>query len=310
MTERASPDVCAVVVSHHPDPSAVAGLVDIVVGQVGAVVLIDNASDGDWQPALAASLQAAGGALIQQVRNLGLAAAQNIGIGWARAHGYRYVLLLDQDSRPDEDMVASLHGALVALSEIGQVAAVGPRFHDLREHRHAPFVRIRFPFNRKLWCDHSRQTIACDFLISSGMLIPLAVLDRVGPMDSGLFIDNVDLEWGFRAQAQGYALHGVCAASMHHRLGDTRRVLPFGLGQVVVHGPSRLYYMMRNRVRLYRMAHVPRVWVAQDLPRVIVKLLLFGVLIGPRWRNLRCMLRGLLDGLRGRRGEAPADLPR
>ncbi|CAM5236463.1 hypothetical protein [Rhodanobacter lindaniclasticus] len=56
------------------------------------------------------------------------------------------------------------------------------------------------------------------------------------------------------------------------------------------------------------MAHTPRVWVAQDVPRVVVKLFLFGVLIGPRRRNLRCMLRGLADGIRGCEGEAPADL--
>ena len=66
--------------------------------------------------------------------------------------------------------------------------------------------------------------------------------------------------------------------------------------------------MMRNRILLYRLPHTPRVWIAQDLPRVLVKLLLFGVLIGPRWRNLRCMLRGLLDGIRGRQGEGPIDL--
>ena len=308
MTELTCIDVCAVVVSYHPDPLVLANLVEAVAEQVGAVVLVDNGSGGGWQSDLAATMQAASGALIAQPSNSGLAAAQNLGIEWARAHGFTCVLLLDQDSEPGNDMVVALRRALVALSATSQVAAVGPRFHDLREHRDAPFVHVRFPFNRKMWCEQPGQTVACDFLISSGMLIPLAVLDRVGPMDAGLFIDNVDLEWGFRAQVQGYTLHGVCAATMHHRLGDTRRPLPFGLGQVVVHGPVRLYYMMRNRVRLYRMVHVPRVWIAQDLPRVLVKLLLFGVLIGPRWPNLRCMLRGLLDGMRGRQGEAPADL--
>jgi rhamnosyltransferase len=126
-------------------------------------------------------------------------------------------------------------------------------------------------------------------------------------MDAGLFIDNVDLEGGFRAKAQGYRLYGVCAATMRHQLGDGRRGLPFG-GQVVVHGPLRLYYMMRNRLLLYRMPHTPRMWIAQDVPRVLVKLFLFGVLIGPRLRNLQCMLRGLWDGLRGRYGACPDDL--
>ena len=308
MTEHPGHQVCAVVVSYHPDPAAICGLIDTVATQVGAVVLVDNASGGQWQSALGAALSGRGGELLVQPRNMGLAAAQNLGIDWARTHGYTYVLLLDQDSQPGEGMVASLLQALHALSAAGQVAAVGPRFQDLREHRDAPFVRMRFPLNRKMWCEHPAQTIACDFLISSGTLIPLAVLDRVGPMDAGLFIDNVDLEWGFRAQAQGYTLHGVCAATMHHRLGDARRTLPFGLGQVVVHGPVRLYYMMRNRVLLYRLPHTPRVWIAQDVPRVLAKLLLFSVLIGPRWRNLHCMLRGLVDGMRGRRGASPSDL--
>jgi rhamnosyltransferase len=308
MTELSASGVCAVIVSYHPEPAAMLGLIAAVLPQVGAVVLVDNASSGDWQRALAQALSAAGGALLGQPHNLGLAAAQNVGIEWARSGGYRHVLLLDQDSVPGDGMVASLLQALQDLSSAGTVAAVGPRFHDLREDRDAPFVRIGFPLNRKLWCEADGQYVACDFLISSGALIPLAMLDRIGPMDAGLFIDNVDLEWGFRARAQGHALYGVCAATMHHRLGDDRRALPFGGGQVVVHGPLRLYYMMRNRLLLYRMPHTPRTWVAQDMPRVLAKLLLFGVLIGPRLRNLRCMLRGLWDGVRGRRGECPPEL--
>ncbi len=308
MTEPASTTVCAVIVSYRPEPALLQQLIDAVTPQVGATVVVDNASDGTWQQALGAAMSARGDALLCQPCNRGLAVAQNAGIDWARARGYRHVLLLDQDSEPSADMVAALQAALQTLAATQKVAAVGPRFHDAREDRHAPFVRIGFPRNRKLWCESDAQTVACDFLISSGALIPLDVLDRVGPMDAGLFIDNVDLEWGFRAQAQGYALYGVCAATMHHRLGDARQGLPFGLGQVVVHGSSRLYYMMRNRLRLYRMPHTPGVWIAQDVPRVLVKLFLFGVLIGPRMHNLRCMLRGLWDGLRGRQGACPPEL--
>ena len=309
MITPATSEVCAVVVAYRPEPGTIEVLVDSIMAQVGAVVLVDNASGGQWQPALGAELSDGGGALLIQRRNIGLAAAQNLGIDWARMHGYTHVLLLDQDSQPGDNMVASLRRVLHQLSAAGHVAVVGPRFHDLREHHDAPFVRLGFPLNHKLWCEQPAQIVDCDFLISSGMLIPLTVLDRVGPMDAGLFIDNVDLEWGFRAQSQGYTLHGVCAATMHHRLGDARRALPFGLGQVVVHGPVRLYYMMRNRVLLYRLPHTPRVWIAQDVPRVMIKLLIFSVVIAPRWRNLRCMVRGLLDGARGRKGEAPDDLP-
>ena len=90
MTESSLADVCAVIVSYHPEPSAISSLVDKAAMQVGAVVLVDNASVGDWQSALAESVSHRGGALLAQPHNLGLAAAQNIGIAWARSHGYRH----------------------------------------------------------------------------------------------------------------------------------------------------------------------------------------------------------------------------
>lgn len=306
MTERDVQGVCAVAVTYHPDAAALHELLSAVSGQVGMVLIVDNT---DNQDAVFPDVSAwAGRVQVQrQNQNLGLGAAQNMGIEWARVHGYRHVLLLDQDSVPSDGMVPSLLAASERLREDGKVAAVGPVFHDLREHAVAPFVLIRPLVNRKVWCEREGQVVACDFLISSGSLIALDVIEAIGGMDAGLFIDNVDLEWSFRARAKGYALYGICAASMHHRLGDARRALPLGLGQVVVHGPVRLYFMMRNRIRLYRMPHVPRAWVTQDVPRVFVKLMLFGVLFGPRLRNLRHMLRGIGDGLRGREGPYPLD---
>jgi rhamnosyltransferase len=298
--------VCAVAVTYRPDIEVLRGLLNAIAPQVGSVVVVDNTGGNDVR--IDEIIDHASIHLLPQFSNVGLAQAQNVGIAWAREHGYSHVLLLDQDSTPDSTMVAALLEALARLSATKQVAAVGPRFHDLHEHRDAPFVRIGFPWNRKYWCTHATETVECDFLISSGALIPLQVIDKVGALDASLFIDNVDLEWSFRARAQGYTLHGICAAHMSHRLGDSRRSLALGMGRVVVHGPVRLYYMMRNRTRLYRMQHTPRVWIAQDLPRVFFKLFLFGVLIGPRQRNLACMLRGLTDGLRGREGAAPPGL--
>ena len=303
MTEHGVHAVCAVVVTYHPDSKLLNELLDAVSVQVGSTVVIDNtvSEDTGWLgEAFVDHVH-----VLRQNENLGLAVAQNLGIDWARRHGYRYVLLLDQDSTPGEGMVQALLTALLRLANATAVAAVGPRFHDLREDRDAPFVRVGSLVNRKLWCERPDQVLACDFLISSGALIPLDVIKAVGDMDPGLFIDNVDLEWSFRVRSRGYGLYGVCAATMHHRLGDSRRALPFGLGQVVVHGPTRLYFMMRNRLRLYWMPHTPINWVIQDVPRVIVKLFLFGVLIGPRLRNLRFMLRGIGDGLRGRQGPCP-----
>lgn len=292
------PSVAAVLVSHHPDPALLGTSLDALAAQVGIVIVVDNASPGSVVRETCA--RHGNVEMVSLPENRGLAAALNEGIAHARATPeVSHVLLMDQDSVPETGMVNALKDALHRLSKTRRVAAVGPRFRDPREHADAPFVRIRFPVNRQLHCGGDRGEIACDFLITSGSLIPLAVLDAVGGMEEGLFIDNVDLEWCFRAVDRGYALYGVCAARMLHHHGAERQRVPGLPRDIVVHAPRRLFYMMRNRVLLYRRAYTPKRWIAQDLPRVFVKLLLFSLLVPPRRANLRCMLRGLQAGIRG-----------
>ena len=296
----ASASVCGVLVTYHPDAALLRRVIAAAAPQLAQLLIVDNGT-----PGIEAQLADGAVVLLAQPSNIGLAAAQNVGIEWARRHGHSHVLILDQDSTPEPGMVDALVAEWDVLAANGKVGAVGPTFHDPREARPAPFVRVAFPVSRKLWCDATDRHLQCDFLISSGALIPLAVLADVGTMEEGLFIDNVDMEWSFRARAQGYQLFGVCSASMEHHLGDDRAAVLGGLAHVVRHGPVRLYFIMRNRLALYGMRHTPRVWIAQDFPRVFAKFFIFSVLVGPRWTNLRYMVRGLLDGMRGRRGPCP-----
>ncbi len=299
---RGARGICAVVVTYRPDLARLQACIDAVRGQVDGLLVFDNATAGEEFDRFANGLQDA--VVIRSEANIGLAAAINRGIGHAREHGFAYVLILDQDSIAAGSMVKDLHDALVELGRGAKVAAVGPQFVDTRTGVAAPFVRIGFPFNRKLQGGPGER-IECDFLISSGSLIPLQALAQVGGMDESLFIDNVDLEWSFRARAAGFRLFGVCGARMGHSIGDAVRPSRWVRGGVFVHGPVRLYYMMRNRVLLYRRKETPAKWIAQDVPRLFGKLARMSLLVAPRVRNLRAMCRGLWDGLRGRSGPAP-----
>ncbi len=94
--------------------------------------------------------------------------------------------------------------------------------------------------------------VECDTLISSGCLIPLSVIDAVGTMESALFIDQVDTEWGLRAQKEGFRLYGVRDAVLTHGIGEDfvrpwfapRRTLP-------LHSPVRDYYVVRNTIAVF-----------------------------------------------------------
>lgn len=298
-------DVCAAIVTYHPQIELLRDVVAAVRPQVGRVQIFDNASPGADVAAFFDELRAQGVQVLRSERNVGLGSALNRAARLAREAGFAQVLLMDQDSVVGAGMVATLQRALRDLQARGPVAAVGPQFRDQRTGEVAPFVRIAFPMNRKLYGGPG-QAVDCDFLITSGTLLPLDVLDAVGGMDEGLFIDNVDIEWSSRARHRGYRLYGICDARMQHRIGELVPItglLPSL--KHVVHSPTRLYYMMRNRVLLYRRAEVPRRWAAQDLPRLVLKFVGTAVFLSPRLGYLRAMLRGLRDGIAGRDGPMP-----
>src|SRR5579884_1674245 len=106
MTTSAS-NICAVVVTFHPDQHALNNVRQILP-QVGHVVVVDNGStDAQLEPFREAA-KALGFELLENGRNLGIAAALNRGIAWAEKREHKFVLLLDQDSSPTAGFVAEL----------------------------------------------------------------------------------------------------------------------------------------------------------------------------------------------------------
>ncbi|MGJ7582380.1 glycosyltransferase [Variovorax sp. RHLX14] len=297
-------DVCAVVITYQPQLDVLSQVLDSVAPQVGQVLLFDNATAGSafaGFPAFLERAEADGVVVVRSPTNVGLGAAMNRAAAHACAAGFTYLLLLDQDSLLDPRMVATLKAAYEDLGRTELIAAVGPQFSDRRNGHVAPFIEMGFPLNRKLY-GRPGQRVRCDFLISSGSLIPLDVLEHIGGMDERLFIDNVDMEWCFRARHHGFALFGICDARMRHSIGDTLRATWLKPGGVMIHKPIRLYYIMRNRVLLYGRKETPKVWIAQDVPRLLLKFLGTALFVAPRMNYVRMMVRGLLDGVLGRSG--------
>lgn len=301
-----TPLLCAVVVTYYPEPELLKQLLETILPQVAALVVVDNGSD-EQHLSLIRSWSLTGlpevFSLIETGENLGIAAAQNIGVAWGREHACSHVLFLDQDSIPAADMVKTLQEALVDLSSRSvSVAAVGPRLVDRRTKRSSPFVTFNWFGVTRNTCtsdpDAFRQT---DFLVSSGMLVPILVLDQVGLPEEALFVDNVDMEWCFRARSMGFLLYGVCSAVMSHTVGD--QIFRIGPRALHRHSPIRQYYIMRNRLLLYRRSYTPFGWIVQDAVRALFKLLVFSLIFAPRWQNIRMMCRGIWDACTGKVGE-------
>jgi rhamnosyltransferase len=266
---------------------------------------VDNGSDWDAGRILA-NLDGDARRAVEIVRlgsNVGVGAGHNRGIKLARERESTHVLILDHDSVPRPDMVIKLSSALAALEGKGiPVAAVGPRWLDRYTGCLAPFVRLGKWKLERVYCgsDRSDEVLETDFIISSGALVPLRILDEIGDMNEGFFIDHVDTEWIFRARTKGYRSFGVCDAIMEHSLGHA--TFRFWLGRwrnVPLHSPERHYYVFRNSLMLLRMPHAPRRWLVNDIVRLASMAVVFPLFAPQRLRRVRLMLKGLWDGARG-----------
>jgi rhamnosyltransferase len=283
------------VVTYCPRVGVLRALLAVLAPQVSAIVVVDNASPNEPPlEFLGDDIPHAPVHVCRLAENGGVARAQNQGIAMARDLRADYVLLMDQDSAPAPDLVARL---LEAVEQLDDAASVGPNYHDPQLSHHAPFMRVRGLRIEFGDCGKGRPVVPVDHVISSGCLIPVPVLDRVGAMREDLFIDGVDIEWGLRAVHHGLRNYGVCAAHMQHSLGgSTFRVL----GRTVArHPPLRLYYQFRNAILLYRVKWIPLRWKLANLRRLILRFALYVVCARPLGPHLRMIGLGVLHGLRG-----------
>lgn len=284
--------------TYQPNLEVLSQLLIALVPQVTSVVIVNNSTHCDLA-AWAKKGDMSAIELLQLGKNLGIAAAQNTGIHWARNRQAEFVLLMDQDSIPALDMVSKL---VSAISKQPSPAAVGPRYLDKRhDNSESPFVRIRGLKFERCICETKDSVIPVDFLISSGSLIPMTVLDKIGGMREDLFIDYVDTEWVWRAFHNGFKSFGICAAHMNHSLGD--RPAKFLGKSVSLRSPLRHYYLFRNAVLLYKEPWIPLNFKLADAWRLGIKYVLYLLLATPRLEHFKMMNLGLWHGLIGKTGK-------
>ena len=290
-------ETCAVVVTYNPDMQSLLSMLNGAISQVDQILVIDNSTSVD----LKKNLSQLPVKLTTLGTNMGIAYAQNIGIELARKLDAKYILFLDQDSLLNKDMVFELHGA---LSQLSDAAAVGPVYLSEHQKENAIFsttVGFKRVFQT---CCIEHPIVQTDALISSGSLIPMSVLNQVGAMREGLFIDYVDTEWGLRAKALGFNSYAVFRAKMHHALGNT--AIKFAGRNMIVHSPLRRYYQFRNAILLYKMSHIPMAWKLIDARRLFLRFFFYSITNAPRWSNFKMMSLGLWHGILGKTGSYDA----
>jgi len=293
--------VGVVIVSYFPDEANLVRLASVLGSQAACVLVVDNTPGGHAFSADAAARLN----LLPLGENKGIAEAFNIGIARLLEQGCDYILLSDQDSLPQDSMVAGLLHAHQTLQAGGvKVAAVGAEYIDPRNGRAQGFPRVHWRGIRVSHDADATGFVPCTFLISSGCLIARDTLQALGLMESGLFIDTVDMEWCYRAAAKGHLSYGVPGACMAHTIGDHTVDFWF-LGQRCnpVHSPFRVYFQFRNFMALLARTYIPfdcKIWLIQN--RLVLAYMYLFIVPAPKRPYIRSMVRGLWHGLLGRKG--------
>ncbi|ALS99236.1 rhamnosyltransferase [Lacimicrobium alkaliphilum] len=279
----------AVVILYKPVLSQAQALIESVIRQVDVLCVVDNSPVPTVLDVPKHNLN-----YHHFADNIGIAAAQNVGLRDLQLSDCQYGLLLDQDSQPDGEFVSRLRSLLVASKQDNRdVVAIGPRI--VCSFSDKP-VKPRVQRELEVYDD----MVCVTQIISSGMMIDLEKLDETGMKEEALFIDGVDHEWCWRARQRNLSIALAGNVKMVHRLGDSRST--FAGITYKVGSPIRLYYQFRNILLLCRRSYVPGYWKTRNLLVLPIRFFANSILQPGRLERTSYMLKGLWDGMRRKDG--------
>ena len=298
MTEsETKPTIGAVMVLYAPDLDVTDKAIEAILPQVDLLCIVDNTPGAD----LSARFTDTRIHYIAMSGNSGIAAAQNRGTRWLLDRGVDFLVYTDQDSETRPDTIVRLMKGYNILTDAGvKVGLTGtlPVNRDTGVPYRLSARRIDTP-------DDLRRIPGAEGIseyysaISSISLIPRRAMLDNGGFDESLFIDGVDHEWCWRAwHTHAYRTFIVRDAVIDHCLGQGDRHL--AARQVHIASADRVYYQFRNYLWLKRLEYTPTYWIKKNGLKYAVKFFYFPIMVSPRGKYLKNILRGIRDGLRRR----------
>lgn len=288
------PEVAVVVITYRPQGDILARL-DLLAQQSSQLIIVDNGSDQSIETQLSdyAQNDTAHRTFLPLGQNKGIAAALNVGLAKAHSLGYRWALTMDQDTRPNSDLLAHLI-QIANESQQTKPAIVAANYLDSTGK---PYIKIT----------GSSKWFSAKTVITSGSLVTLQAWHQIHGYREDFFIDSVDHDFCFRCRFAGWQIIQSERPLMQHQLGQTtRRVWFMGLRPAVAnYPPLRRYYMTRNRVAMFK-AHWRNepLWTSQSLAMIAVDAILIFLYEPSKYRKLQAIGRGLWHGMIGRMGTA------
>lgn len=218
------------------------------------VILVDNASTDGSLDRLAETPERF--AILRQEKNLGFAAANNIG---ARAGKGRWLALLNPDAEADPGWLAELVRAVAAHPDHRMVASLQVMLHDASRLDGAGDCYLAYGYAWRGGFGHKLETAPsageCFGPCGAAALYPRQLFLDAGGFDERYFCYHEDVDLAFRLRVMGERGQFAPAARVHHAgSGLTGRTSKFA----VFHG-------VRNGVWTW-LKNMPTRWIILAWP--------------------------------------------
>lgn len=238
--------ISAVIVTFNPG-NKIEETVEELKKQVEKIYIIDNNSKDKSKLKGLEELKKI--EIIYNEKNIGLAAAQNIGIKKSIEDEIEWILFLDDDSKIEKDFIFKLkegYNSFEKKEKLGILSA-NIKYKNIDKITSYPQKTNFFIKRRNLLENNYLDNIM--FVISSGSLINIKVIKQIGLFEEKFFVDHIDVEYCLRLISKGYKIRVVKEAILWQKVGNTEERSVLGIKSYPTnHNPKRQYTKFRNAI--------------------------------------------------------------
>lgn len=213
---------------YNPNEEVIGNL-KTYIKQVDVSVVIDNS---DKHGSISGKIKEIPGLYyINMEGNQGIATALNHGFKFLQQHRVDYVLTMDQDSRfPTEQY----NDILKLVEKFGNQYSI---------------VGLNFNFKTE---SYNQEIVEVPYWLTSGNFVNINDYFDVGGFDEKLFIDYVDIEFGYKLYRHNLKICYLKSYSLEHEIGHPIPINILGKTYYAMnHTAIRYYYRYRNAFYLF-----------------------------------------------------------
>lgn len=206
------------------------------------IILVDNNSENNEADALSKAFPDI--IVIPSYENLGFAGGNNLGIKYALQTGYEYILLINNDTIVDPDMISELvkyanpqrvvSPIIFYNNDKDKIWFAGGKINRMTGNT------VHILQDRKI---NSGKLTVCSFLSGCCMLIHRDIFNRVGFLDDTYFMYYEDADFSIRLKKYNIELLMDPKAKLWHKVGASSGGNESFLST---------YYLTRNRLILIK----------------------------------------------------------